>query len=236
LSDDYITILCNDEIHTYEQVCGTLMKVLNIDNKKSYEYASVVNREGRSAIKRGTKSECLQVETNVKEAMRSHHTLIQMSTDPLGTKVFHHSLCAHQYFAEKLLVWLQKISDCSVGLKNLLCKIGLTAPSPDEKCPIEKLFLSDCIFWKSARILVHQYFIGIYFMDPNWKKEFSVVYTKNYSAIWEKFVENQDDSESVTEISVQMFTVISIAKYLITNHNLLQIIMDTLIQHTNTGN
>lgn len=38
------------------------------------------------------------------------------SSKPLDTKVLHHSLVAHQYFAEKLLIWLQKI--CSFSSKK----------------------------------------------------------------------------------------------------------------------
>ena len=34
-------------------------------------------------------------------------------TNPLDTKVLHHSLVSHQYFAEKLIVWLQKICEHS---------------------------------------------------------------------------------------------------------------------------
>ena len=38
--------------------------------------------------------------------------------------------------------------------------------------------LADTIFWKSVRTIAHQFYISIYFMDPNWKKEFAVLYTK----------------------------------------------------------
>lgn len=37
-------------------------------------------------------------------------------SNPLETKVMHHSLVAHQYFAEKIIVWLQKICDSSSNL------------------------------------------------------------------------------------------------------------------------
>lgn len=67
---------------------------------------------------------------------------------PLETKILHHSLVSHQYFAEKILVWLQKICEMSKGLKHLLCKIGLFT-KPDSHSFVEKLMLSDSIYWKS---------------------------------------------------------------------------------------
>lgn len=58
-------MLYNDEVHSYEQVVSTLKKVLVVDDKKSYEYAAIVDKEGRSAIKRSKKSECESIKNKV---------------------------------------------------------------------------------------------------------------------------------------------------------------------------
>lgn len=80
----------------------------------------------------------------------------------------------------------------------------------DDHCLVEKFMLSDTKFWKSARSIIHQFYISIYFMDPNWKKEFAVIYTLNYKNIWRNYVKNPDDTVSLTDLAVQMFTVISL--------------------------
>jgi E3 ubiquitin-protein ligase UBR2 len=231
--DDYVTMLYNDEVHSYEQVVSTLRKVLIIDEKKAYEYAAIVDKEGRSTIKRGKRADCAQIKSKVETTMGGP------LNNSLETKLLHHSLVAHQYFAEKILVWLQKISEVSKGLKHILCKIGLFTTNPptteSSHSIIEKIMLSDSIFWKSVRAVTHQYFIGIYFMDPYWKREFAVVYTKNYKLIWRNHVNNPDDTISLTDLAVQMFTVISLSKYLLREYNLLQIIMETLIEHSKTS-
>lgn len=201
--DDYVTMLYNDEVHSYEDVTGTLRKVLIIDDKKSLEYAAVVDKEGRSAIKRGKKTECQAVKEKVEKKMAGP------LKEPLDTKVLHHQLVSHQYFAEKLIVWLQKICDTSKGLKHILCKLGMYVRE-DGHCLIEKFMLADTTFWKSARQIMHQFYISIYFMDPCWKKEFAVLYTKNYKNIWRNYVKNPDDAVSLTDLAVQMFTVISL--------------------------
>jgi E3 ubiquitin-protein ligase UBR2 len=41
-------MLYNDEVHSYEQVVNTLRKVLNIDDKKAFEYAAIVDKEGNN--------------------------------------------------------------------------------------------------------------------------------------------------------------------------------------------
>jgi hypothetical protein len=64
-SDDYVTMLYNDEIHSYDQVVNTLKKVLIIDDKKAFEYAAVVDKEGRSAIRRSKKADCLQIKSKI---------------------------------------------------------------------------------------------------------------------------------------------------------------------------
>lgn len=109
-----MTILYNDEVHSYDQVTSTLRKVLVIDDKKAFEYAAIVDKEGRSAIKRGKKIECETVKDKVEHAMSGP------ISNALETKVMHHSLVAHQYFAEKIIVWLQKICEMSSMLKFLL--------------------------------------------------------------------------------------------------------------------
>lgn len=100
-------MLYNDEVHSYEQVVNTLKKVLLIDERKSFDYAAIVDKEGRSAIKRAKKSVCADIKRSVETNMGG------ANNNPLQTKVFHHSLVASQYFAEKILVWLQKICDYS---------------------------------------------------------------------------------------------------------------------------
>lgn len=58
-------MLYNDEVHSYEQVVGTLKKVLSIDDRKAFEYAAIVDKEGRSVIKRGKRLVCLETKQSV---------------------------------------------------------------------------------------------------------------------------------------------------------------------------
>ncbi|CAF0875440.1 unnamed protein product [Brachionus calyciflorus] len=227
--DDYVTMLYNDEIHSYEQVVNTLKKVLNIDDKKAFDYAAIVDKEGRSAIKRSKKTICDEIKRNVETNMTGP------ASSPLATKVFHHTLIAHQYFSEKILVWLQKISEYSKGLKLILCEISLHVDSNNTNL-VEKLMLSDSVYWKSARTILHQFYISTFFMDQYWKKQFAILYTRNYKLIWKNHVKNPDDIVSLTDLTVQIFTVLSLSKYLIEKFNIIQTIMDTIVEHCQINN
>lgn len=63
--DDYVTMLYNDEVHSYDQVTSTLRKVLGVDERGAFEYATIVDKEGRSALKRGKKEDCVDMKRKV---------------------------------------------------------------------------------------------------------------------------------------------------------------------------
>lgn len=58
-------MLYNDEVHSYEQVVNTLKRVIGADDRKAFDYAAIVDKEGRSAIKRAKKSTCEEIKLNI---------------------------------------------------------------------------------------------------------------------------------------------------------------------------
>lgn len=58
-------MLYNDEVHSYEQVVTTLKKVVGADDRKAFDYAAIVDKEGRSAIKRSKKNICDEIKQNI---------------------------------------------------------------------------------------------------------------------------------------------------------------------------
>lgn len=99
--DTYVTMLFNDETHTYEQVIQTLNRAIECSHREAIEYATTVDREGRSLVRSSTFSDCLQVKQHI-ERITSRH-----GSRPLRVLVMHSSVVAHQTFAMRLLAWLQ---------------------------------------------------------------------------------------------------------------------------------
>ncbi|XP_072121138.1 E3 ubiquitin-protein ligase UBR2 isoform X2 [Mobula birostris] len=224
--DTYYCMLFNDEVHTYEQVIYTLQKAVNCTQKEAVSFATTVDRDGRRSVRYGDFQYCEQAKTVI---VRN----TSRQTKPLKVQVMHSSVVAHQAFAIKLLLWLSQVIGYSGGLRRILCQVGLQQrPDDDHSSLIDKLMLCDSKLWKGARNIYHQLFMSSLLMDLKYKKLFAVRFAKNYQQLQRDFME--DDHErvmSVTALSVQLFTVPTLARMLITEENLMTTIIQTFMDH-----
>lgn len=91
---------------------------------------------------------------------------------------------------------------------------------------MEKLLLHDTQLWKVARILSHQLLMAGVLMDQECKKQFAVIFTKWYPNVMRDFARDDHDHEvCVASLSVQIYTVPSLARMLVTDHDLLDVIL-----------
>ncbi|XP_072366222.1 E3 ubiquitin-protein ligase UBR2 isoform X2 [Scyliorhinus torazame] len=224
--DTYYCMLFNDEVHTYEQVIYTLQKAVNCTQKEAVSFATTVDRDGRRSVRYGDFQFCEQAKTVI---VRN----TSRQTKPLKVQVMHSSVVAHQNFAIKLLIWLSQVIGYSGGLRRILCEVGLQQrPDEEGSSLIDKLMLCDSKLWKGARNIYHQLFMSSLLMDLKSKKLFAVRFAKNYPQLQRDFME--DDHErvvSVTALSVQLFTVPTLARILITDENLMTTIIQTFMDH-----
>ncbi|XP_065742491.1 E3 ubiquitin-protein ligase UBR2 isoform X1 [Phocoena phocoena] len=225
-SDTYYCMLFNDEVHTYEQVIYTLQKAVNCTQKEAIGFATTVDRDGRRSVRYGDFQYCEQAKSVI---VRN----TSRQTKPLKVQVMHSSIVAHQNFGLKLLSWLGSIIGYSDGLRRILCQVGLQeGPNGENSSLVDRLMLSDSKLWKGARSVYHQLFMSSLLMDLKYKKLFAVRFAKNYQQLQRDFME--DDHEravSVTALSVQFFTAPTLARMLITEENLMTIIIKTFMDH-----
>uniref|UniRef100_A0A0L8GI50 E3 ubiquitin-protein ligase n=1 Tax=Octopus bimaculoides TaxID=37653 RepID=A0A0L8GI50_OCTBM len=195
--DLFVTILFNDELHTFDQ--------------------------GRSGIKTGGFIVCDKARKHI-EQMSSRG-----SSKPLKVQVMHTTVVSHQKFALKAIQWLQYIISKSDGLRYLFCKLAM---QPSESGSLmERLILADTKLWKIARIQSHQLLMSGVLRDQECKRQFGVMFTEKYSQLMEDFLQDDHDHEvSVVSLSVQIFTLTSLARFLITEHNLLGVILQTFLK------
>uniref|UniRef100_A0A2K6UKU0 E3 ubiquitin-protein ligase n=1 Tax=Saimiri boliviensis boliviensis TaxID=39432 RepID=A0A2K6UKU0_SAIBB len=225
-SDTYYCMLFNDEVHTYEQVIYTLQKAVNCTQKEAIGFATTVDRDGRRSVRYGDFQYCEQAKSVI---VRN----TSRQTKPLKVQVMHSSIVAHQNFGLKLLSWLGSIIGYSDGLRRILCQVGLQeGPDGENSSLVDRLMLNDSKLWKGARSVYHQLFMSSLLMDLKYKKLFAVRFAKNYQQLQRDFME--DDHEravSVTALSVQFFTAPTLARMLITEENLMTIIIKTFMDH-----
>uniref|UniRef100_A0A8D0UT70 E3 ubiquitin-protein ligase n=1 Tax=Sus scrofa TaxID=9823 RepID=A0A8D0UT70_PIG len=225
-SDTYYCMLFNDEVHTYEQVIYTLQKAVNCTQKEAIGFATTVDRDGRRSVRYGDFQYCEQAKSVI---VRN----TSRQTKPLKVQVMHSSIVAHQNFGLKLLSWLGSIIGYSDGLRRILCQVGLQeGPDGENSSLVDRLMLNDSKLWKGARSVYHQLFMSSLLMDLKYKKLFAIRFAKNYQQLQRDFME--DDHEravSVTALSVQFFTAPTLARMLITEENLMTIIIKTFMDH-----
>ncbi|XP_029387504.1 E3 ubiquitin-protein ligase UBR2 isoform X1 [Mus pahari] len=145
----------------------------------------------------------------------------------------HSSVAAHQNFGLKALSWLGSVIGYSDGLRRILCQVGLQeGPDGENSSLVDRLMLNDSKLWKGARSVYHQLFMSSLLMDLKYKKLFALRFAKNYERLQRDYVTDDHDREfSVADLSVQIFTVPSLARMLITEENLMTVIIKAFMDH-----
>nr|XP_020501764.1 E3 ubiquitin-protein ligase UBR2 isoform X1 [Labrus bergylta] len=224
--DTFYCMLFNDEVHTYEQVIYTLQKAVNCSQKEAVSFATTVDRDGRKSVRYGDFQFCEQAKSVI---VRN----TSRQSKPLRVQVMHSSVVAHQCFALKALCWLGQVIQYSDGLRRILCQVGLQrGPEGENSSLVDQLMLNDSKMWKGARNIYHQLLMNSLLMDLKYKKIFAIQFAKNYRRLQTDFME--DDHErvvSVTSLSVQLFTVPTMARMLMVEENLMTTIIRTFVDH-----
>ncbi|XP_063299948.1 E3 ubiquitin-protein ligase UBR2 isoform X2 [Pelobates fuscus] len=229
--DTYYCMLFNDEVHTYEQVIYTLQKAVSCTQKEAISFATTVDRDGRRSVRYGDFQYCESAKSVIVSYSLQRNTSRQ--TKPLKVQVMHSSVVAHQTFGLRFLNWLGQVISYSDGLRRLLCQVGLQeGPDGENSSLVDKLMLCDSMMWKGARNCYHQLFMSSLLMDLKYKKLFAIRFAKNYERLQSDYVKDDHDREfSITDLSVQIFTMPSLARMLITEENLMATIIKTFMAH-----
>ena len=65
--DPWFVVLFNDEVHTFEEVIGQLVKATGCSRGKAEALAWTVHNEGTATVYEGTFEECFEVQSVLKE-------------------------------------------------------------------------------------------------------------------------------------------------------------------------
>uniref|UniRef100_A0A8C1EI00 E3 ubiquitin-protein ligase n=1 Tax=Cyprinus carpio carpio TaxID=630221 RepID=A0A8C1EI00_CYPCA len=234
--DTYFCVLYNDEHHSYDHVIYTLQRALACDQNQAQIYTALIDKEGRKAVKRGTLSSCQQAKDNIRH--NSEH-IIQI---PLRVEILHTAIMAHQTFALRLGAWFQKIIGYLVGLREVFCQVALEpAADNNQLCLISRLMLHDAKLYKGARKVVHELIFSSLLMDTEFKRQFAMKFTEHYKQLQEDFISDDHQRNiSITALSVQIFTVPTLARQLIEEGSVIKVIIDTvmdmMMEHLDSNN
>nr|XP_019940317.1 PREDICTED: E3 ubiquitin-protein ligase UBR1 isoform X1 [Paralichthys olivaceus] len=222
----YYCVLYNDEHHSYDHVIYTLQRSVNCDQTEAQTHTALIDKEGRRAVKRGTLRSCQQAKDLIKT--NSEH----ISMQSLRVEILHAAVMAHQTFALRLGSWFQKIIGYSAGFRQAFCQVALEPDTDrDLPCLISRLMLHDARMYKGARKIVHELIFCSMLMETDFKRHFAIEFTKHYKRLQKDFI--NDDHErniSITALSVQIFTVPTLARQLIEDGNVIKVVVDTVME------
>ncbi|XP_051723621.1 E3 ubiquitin-protein ligase UBR1 [Ctenopharyngodon idella] len=224
--DTYYCVLYNDEHHSYDHVIYTLQRAIACDQNQAQIYTALIDKEGRKAVKRGTLRTGQEAKENIR---RNSEHIIQK---PLRVEILHSAVMAHQTFALRLGAWFQKIIGYSVGLREVFCQVALEPAADNDKlCLISRLMLHDAKLYKGARKVVHELIFSSLLMDTEYKRQFAMKFTEHYKQLQEDFISDDHQRNiSITALSVQIFTVPTLARQLIEEGNVIKVIIDTVME------
>ncbi|XP_062536364.1 E3 ubiquitin-protein ligase UBR1 [Armigeres subalbatus] len=209
--DIYCTILYNDETHTFDQVIQTLTSIVKCTKKEAIEYVTSIDREGRAVVKCAPFETCKKLKEDVEnKVIRSTMTA---KASPLKVTVLHKNEVACQHLAMQVLGWFQEFLTRHSTFRLIFCNIVAEINIPYN---LKQILSNDHKLWKSARTCWHRLLISGMLMEYENKKALSVMFTKLYANLMQDFI--RDDhyhSFSIVSLSVQLFTVPTIAHHLI---------------------
>eukprot|EP00111_Clytia_hemisphaerica_P018489 TCONS_00054716-protein len=216
--ENFIVMLFNDESHTYDEVIETLTKTVpGCGNNQALHFATIVDKMGRSAIVKGKKEICTEKVALCRELTSRNNK------DPLKCEALIRDLVAHQCVAQSLMNWLLNTVNMSDGLRRILTVLSTKHLYGRQSSILEQVISVDVQLWKAARHDTHQLFMNGILMDMYGRQQFAITFCKNYSQIMSEFIkDDHEHSISVASLSVQIYTVPTIAHMLLEEQGVLQ--------------
>ncbi|XP_058788603.1 E3 ubiquitin-protein ligase UBR2 [Phymastichus coffea] len=226
-NDTYCTVLFNDETHTFELVIITLTRVIKCSQRDATEYVTNIDREGRAVVKCSGFQHCNELKEEIERFTQRH------SSRPLKVMVEHAHVIAHQIFAMRLLGWLQQfISHCE-GFRLVFSEVALASAKSPDVSVVKGIMLRDCQLWKAARTCWHRLFISGMLTEYESKRRLAVAFCQSYGSILKDFTrDDHDHSYSIASLSVQLFTVPTLAHLLIAKHDALLVLFNTFLSES----
>ncbi|XP_068139825.1 E3 ubiquitin-protein ligase UBR1 isoform X2 [Drosophila tropicalis] len=223
----FCTVLYNDESHTFDQVIQTLTKIAKCRHKDAMEIVAAIDREGRAVVKCDTFKECNDLKTAIENQMIPPSGLITNArhSQSLRTSVLHINSVACQQFALQLLTWFQEFLVRHYLFRKIFATLVQTK---NVDYTIRHILEYDVKLWKTARTCWHRLLISGMLMEYDNKMVLAQEFSRRYATIVEDFIsDDHDHSFSIVSLSVQLFTVPSIAHHLIAHEGIFDKLLHT---------
>ncbi|XP_066464442.1 E3 ubiquitin-protein ligase UBR1 [Eleutherodactylus coqui] len=225
-SDHYFCVLYSDEHHSNDHFIYSLQRSLGCDMKEAQAITNAAEREGRTTVKEGTLEDCQGIAEKLKTYSEN------VSLRPLHVEVLNFLVMAHQTSACSLGIWLNKLLAYSSDFRQIFCHLCLEplASTSKELCYVSLFILSDARLHKDFKKVLHDLIFSSFFMEMEYKKLFAIEFVKCYKKVQKEYMDDERDRNvSITAISVQVFTVPTLARMLIEEESVIRVLTEALL-------
>lgn len=210
--DRYCSVLYKNEGYTSDQQVKNLTNLLKFSESDAVKYVNKMDKDGRIVVKCAGFQQC----TELKKEFKKLH---------LKMWVEHTRVVSHQIFAEKLLSWLERFISRSKDFRLIFSQLALYNFEFNTSI-LKNILIQDRRLWKAARACWLELIMSGMLKEPDSKKELAIAFVRNYASIAKDFIrDNRNHSHSMSSLSVQLFMVPTLARFLVENHDALRIML-----------
>ena len=200
--------------------------LLTLQTKENFD--SMIDKEGRCFVKSGPFKECKELQ-KVVELLANERGIRN-----LWVKVIHLYVVAQQMLAMKLICWLNGTLAHCEGFRAIFAEVlveqEVTENGKQLPSVLEGLLRCDSELWKAAKLNIHNLFITGMLRESASRKKFAVIFTEMYEEIVSNYNFGEEKyNNTVAGLSIHLFTVPTLAHYLVANQDLLAVILGTLL-------
>lgn len=225
---NYCLMILNDNSHSYPDVTNFIRNSFgsaHCSERQAQDLTELADKDGRCMLKVSTYKDCATLRDKIDRLSRRQSL-------PIGTSILPAYVVAHQNFAIRLIEWLPKLFHKCSGFRALFAEVALSMEEQDliilpnsdkeEKINAAKaILITDHRAWKELRKAWINVVIEGILKEYDSKLKFARLFARNYKFIMDEFIRDEQESDvTIVNLTVQMFTVKSIAHILIEEENL----------------
>ncbi|XP_037086593.1 E3 ubiquitin-protein ligase UBR2-like [Pollicipes pollicipes] len=226
----YAATLYNFGVSVYDKVAETITSCTRCSPEEARAAAAAVRREGVAILHYS--------DFNGADEMRKRLKLDQhRSLRRTEIHVVHAHVVAHQRFVLRLVRHLRQLLEDRPALRPIFSAVmaETVGGSGSLPCLLERLMACDSRQWKQMRHETHLLLIQGMLMDIESKKFFAEVFTSRYQEqTLDSLPCRVQEQGTVLDLSVQIYTVPSIAHHLLAHHNALAVVLGTMVDECST--
>ncbi|CAE6425553.1 unnamed protein product [Rhizoctonia solani] len=239
-TDRFSVILWNDEKHSFDEVIHHLMVTTGMTKIEAVQTANRVDQEGREIIRTGE---------DVNQLLKIADSINLID---IGVTVRRAYDTFREQVAAVILEWLLDLTSARIGSDGVILReiiaTELFAPrkkdtsslssSPDasrvyselkDPARIDWLFLYHTRLWKRPRLHLKQIYVSVLTLSH----EHKLTVATHFAAVYHRIVDayllvDREVETSIKYFAVQLFTVPSVAGYIVKHNNLLPRILSLL--------